>query len=180
MPDQARPMEVPISYERLREVYALCGSDAHDLDACPKTPKGPVEVIMEKFGAIKIQTNSDMVQNFASPSPHHTQKWVTILPKKHGRSIPFSKWKSAFKLVVTLASPIVKLVSNGSSPHQANSTSVKSVNPGTPSNPIVVGGVKVSPIVVAPTTQSGPSLVKDGVPPPADPLTGEYGQNENP
>ena len=38
VPNQSRPLEVPISYEGLHEVCAMCGSDAHELEACPETP----------------------------------------------------------------------------------------------------------------------------------------------
>jgi len=62
VPNQTAPLEVPISYEGLLEVCAVCGSDAHDLEACPETPKGPLEVIVEKFGAIKIQSDSVQCQ----------------------------------------------------------------------------------------------------------------------
>jgi len=72
--NQPRPLEVPISYEGLHEVCAMCGSDAHELEVCPETPKGPIEVIVEKFGAMKIHNDSDRGHKSASLSSPPTEK----------------------------------------------------------------------------------------------------------
>ena len=116
IPIQLRPLEVPISYEGLHEVCAWCGSNAHDLDAYPETPKGPIEVIVEKFGAAKIQYDSKSCpMPISSPIPI-TEKWVTVSPKKPGRSFTFSRRKSTFKFATVPASPSVKIVSNSLTP----------------------------------------------------------------
>jgi len=115
IPNQPRPLEVPISYEGLHEVYAMYGSDAHELEACPETPKGPIEVIVKKFGAMKIHNESDLGHKYAPSSSPPTEKWVTVAPKKRGRPFPLPKRKSAPKVTVAPASPTVKLVSSSSS-----------------------------------------------------------------
>jgi len=42
-------LHLPISYEGLHEVCAICGSTAHVLEACPDSPKNVFEVVVEKF-----------------------------------------------------------------------------------------------------------------------------------
>ena len=114
IPNQSRPLEVPISYEGLHEVCAWCGSNAHELDACPETPKGPMEVIVEKFGAAKLQNDSQSSPLPSSASPPLTEKWVTVSPRKRGRSSPFARRKPPSKLSSIPASPAVKIVTVGS------------------------------------------------------------------
>jgi len=118
-------MEVPISYEGLYEVCALCGSNAHDLDACPETPKGPLEVIVEKFGATSLQTESGSGTKAAPSSVVLPEKWVTVSPKKRGRFFPSSRKKNPSKFVGTPGPPSVKIVSSCSSPAHAAGVSTK-------------------------------------------------------
>jgi len=82
VPNQPRPLEVPISYEGLHEVCAVCGSEAHVLEECPQTPKGPLEVIVEKFGATKLQTDCDLRPSTPSSPYPPLEKWITVAPKK--------------------------------------------------------------------------------------------------
>jgi len=82
------------------------------LDACPETPKGPIEVIVEKFGAAKIHQDSGSDPN-SRPSPIPiTEKWVTVAPKKRGRSLTFSRRKNNPNMVPAPASPSVKIISS--------------------------------------------------------------------
>ena len=118
VPNQSQPLEVPISYEGLHEVCAWCGSNAHALEACPETPKGPLEVIVEKFGAAKIQSESEPSSNVASLSTPLAEKWVTVAPKKRGRSFPFPRKKNSSKIPTNPAPPSVKIVSTMASPIQ--------------------------------------------------------------
>ena len=121
VPNQPQPLEVPISYEGLHEVCAWCGSNAHVLDACPETPKGPLEVIVEKFGAAKIQPDNEPCLNQNPMSTPLAEKWVTVSPKKRGRSFPFARKKVSSKPSTSPAPPAVKIVSTVLSPLPAES-----------------------------------------------------------
>lgn len=48
-------LHLPISYEGLHEVCAICGSTVHAVEACPDSPKNVFEVVIEKFGATTLQ-----------------------------------------------------------------------------------------------------------------------------
>jgi len=119
IPNQTRPLEVPISYEGLHEVCAWCGSNAHELDACPETPKGPIEVIVEKFGAAKLHHDRESSPIPSSSSGPLTEKWVTVAPKKRGRSFTLPRRKGNPQIVTVPASPSVKIVSPSIN-HNAN------------------------------------------------------------
>jgi len=114
IPYQSRPLEVPISYEGLHEVCALCGSDAHELEVCPDTPKGPIEVIVEKFGATKLQNDNGSSSHSPPQATGPAEKWITVAPKKRGRSFPPSKRKTMPKIVVAPVSPSVKVIPHSS------------------------------------------------------------------
>jgi len=114
IPNQSRPLEVPISYEGLHEVCALCGSDAHELEVCPDTPKGPLEVIVEKFGATKLHNDNGSGSHSPPQVPTPAEKWITVAPKKRGRSFPTSKRKTMPKIVVAPVSPSVKVIPHSS------------------------------------------------------------------
>jgi len=92
----------------------MCGSDAHELEACPVTPKGPLEVIVEKFGATNIHSENELSQKSPSTATPPTEKWITVVPKKRGRPLPLPKRKSAPQVVVAPASPTVKLMPSSS------------------------------------------------------------------
>jgi len=166
-------MEVPISYEGLHEVCALCGSNAHDLDACPETPKGPLEVIVEKFGATTLQNGSESCSKAVSSTAPITEKWVTVSPKKRGRSFPFPRKKSTSKFAVAPASPSVKIVSNCSSPTHAAGVSTKAGGPSIlPTSPAAEGAA-ASP--VDPASQIVPAAATDAEVAQAEPLVGAAG-----
>jgi len=118
-------MEVPISYEGLHEVCALCGSNAHDLDACPETPKGPLEVIVEKFGATSLQNEDGSGAQSNPPPVNLPEKWVTVSPKKRSRLYPSSRKKNLAKFVNNPGPPSVKVISSCSSPASATEANTK-------------------------------------------------------
>jgi len=103
-------LEVPISYEGLHEVCALCGSNAHALEACPETPKGPLEVIVEKFGATKLENETDQSHVAHPSSSTSSEKWVTVAPKKRGRAFPSGRRRNAGHNPAFPAPPTVKVV----------------------------------------------------------------------
>jgi len=129
IPTQPRPLEVPISYEGLHEVCAWCGSNAHDLDTCPESPKGPLEIIVERFGATTIQNDNDSGPLPNTSAQHVTEKWVTISPKKQGRSLTFQRRKSSSKFGPPPAPPIVKVMSQSPSAAPANADCPPSEDP---------------------------------------------------
>ena len=50
IPTPNRDLVIPLIYEGLHEVCALCGSNAHTLEQCPSVPAVPkIEVVVEKF-----------------------------------------------------------------------------------------------------------------------------------
>jgi len=73
-----------------------------------------MEVIVEKFGAAKLQNDSQSSPLPSSASPPLTEKWVTVSPRKRGRSSPFARRKPPSKLSSIPASPAVKIVTVGS------------------------------------------------------------------
>jgi len=157
IPNQPRPLEVPISYEGLHEVCAWCGSNAHDLDTCPETPKGPLEIIVEKFGATKIQNDSDSCPLPNASSQPVTEKWVTVSPKKRGRSLTFPRRKSSSKFGPTPASPIVKIVSKSPSSAPDNAGCITVEDSDVPPGPPPEAGVTAhqSDVVPPPATDVG-------------------------
>jgi len=125
IPNQPHPLEVPISYEVLHEVCALCGSNAHDLEVCPETPKGPLEVIVEKFGATSLHTENSSGAKAGSSSVALPEKWVTVSPKKRGRLYPSTRKKTFPKTAASPGPPSVKVVSASSPPVNATELSPK-------------------------------------------------------
>jgi len=112
LPNNPKPLEVPISYEGLHEVCALCGSNAHALESCPETPKGPLKVIVEKFRATKLLNECDQGHVSNPSSSTSSEKWVTVAPKKRGRSLPSGKRRTVAPTTAVPAPPSVKVVSH--------------------------------------------------------------------
>jgi len=151
VPNKVQPLEVPISYEGLHEVCAWCGSNAHALDACPETPKGPLEVIVEKFGATKLQHVDDSESQKIPPPTPLAEKWVTVSPKKRGRTLPLARKKSSSKLSSTPAPPSVKVVSTVPSPAMVNTACPNPANMGGSPPFHATGGVMASPAAPDPS-----------------------------
>jgi len=116
IPNQPKPLEVPISYEGLHEVCALCGSVAHELEACPETPSGPIEVIVEKFGATQLSNDNEKGKQPAATSSTPLEKWITVAPKKRGRTSSLTRKKNTPSVVASPAPPSVKIVPSHPAP----------------------------------------------------------------
>jgi len=92
IPTPNGPLLIPITYEGLHDVCALCGTPDHLLDHCPSLPLAPkLEVVVEKFRNQAINDPSP-----SSPSSEHFDmggNWIRISPKKMGRSFGPSQLK---------------------------------------------------------------------------------------
>ena len=164
IPTQPRPLDVPISYEGLHEVCAMCGSDAHELEACPETPKGPIEVIVEKFGATKLHNENDLGQNSSSSASPPIEKWITVAPKKRSRCFPLSKRKNVPKVVVMLTAPTVRVVPSSSSPVHSSEQRHSPVHTGVAIHTTDVEGTEVTAAIL--NSNLGPAMpVEAGIPP---------------
>ena len=87
---------IPITYEGIHEVCALCGATDHLLDLCPSLPTPPkMEVVVEKFRAHGL--NDPPVATASSDPSELGAKWIKISPKKRGRKFSASNLNSAFK-----------------------------------------------------------------------------------
>lgn len=84
--------EVPLIYEGLHEVCALCGSDAHALEACPNYPvQAKIEVVVEKFGShsLACPNSTSLLSTTAQGTSPVAERWIRVAPKKRVR--PLSK-----------------------------------------------------------------------------------------
>jgi len=87
---------IPITYEGIHEVCALCGAPEHLLDQCPSLPTPPkMEVVVEKFRAHGL--NDPPAAAAHSDSSEMGGQWIKISPKKRGRPLSASNTKTAFK-----------------------------------------------------------------------------------
>jgi len=58
-------MKVPLIYEGLHEVCALCESDAHQIETCLNLSlQSTAEIVVEKFGGTKVKS----LVNVGNPS----------------------------------------------------------------------------------------------------------------
>ena len=78
-------LRIPITYEGLHEVCALCGGGDHLLELCPRLPVAHnIEVVVEKFEAHGLADPPNSAEpNFQAES---SERWIRISPKKRGRS----------------------------------------------------------------------------------------------
>lgn len=98
IPTSEAILSLPISYEGLHEVCAICGSTNHALDTCPNSPQNVFEVIVEKFGVTTLQPDSVTTSHTSgAKSQLPPENWVTVSPKKRSR-IPNSYRKSGMPL----------------------------------------------------------------------------------
>jgi len=177
IPKQPKPLEVPISYEGLHEVCALCGSHAHALESCLETPKGPIEVIVEKFGATKLQNESDQVHVPTPSSSTPPEKWVTVSPKKRGRSFPSGKRKNVTQIVVAPVSPSVQVISHPA-PVNVNASSFPPVSMGLA--PLISSNDGTAAILPHPHPQVGIVVDVTSASLPVEPLVGDSGLSFRP
>jgi len=149
----------------------MCGSDAHELEVCPETPKGPIEVVVEKFGATKLQNENDLGHQSPPPATPPAEKWVTVAPKKRGRTLPLSKRKSMPKVVVAPASPSVRVVPSSSSPVLPAVPPYTLAPSGMTLHSSALEDVKAPPTL--PTPHLGPAWPVAAAIPPVPSLAGE-------
>lgn len=72
----------------LHEVYALCESEDHQIEACPYLPvQSKVEIIVEKFGGgcNKVVVRVNHPFSSASEPVTTTDKWIRVSSKKRFR-----------------------------------------------------------------------------------------------
>jgi len=86
---EGHSMKVPFIYEVLHEVYALCGSDEHQIEACLLLPtQAKREVTIKKFSGPGPPTSKvNQSPLVVGPSPlSSTDNWIRVSPKKRIRS----------------------------------------------------------------------------------------------
>lgn len=101
-------MKVPLIYEGLYEVCALCDSDSRQTDSCPELPiQTKVEIVVQKFGEAKVKTPVNEVPINSSNDPMtFADKWIQVSPKK--RSCTMSSSHLGNKSYLN-ASPLPKI-----------------------------------------------------------------------
>jgi len=108
IPTPIRQLIIPLIYEGLHEVCALCGSNSHSLDQCPSVPSIPkIEVVVEKFQTHGLAENSPS-HNVSTSSPLETKdKWIRVAPKKRGRPVPSTKAREGSSGGLKIIEPIL-------------------------------------------------------------------------
>lgn len=109
IPTPLRELSIPIIYEGLHEVCALCGSTEHSLDQCPKVPSLPkIEVVIEQFQSYGIGEGPSKPPNETSSDhpPPQPDKWIRVAPKKRGRPPLLSKDRKGFSGGIRIKEPI--------------------------------------------------------------------------
>lgn len=112
-------MKVPLIYEGLHEVCALCGSESHQIEPCPDLSlQSKVEIVVEKFGGSNVLSPTNVINPSSSKEPVTTTgKWIQVSPKKRFRSMSSSSFSNQSPLKpptlpkVTIVDPI--LILNG-------------------------------------------------------------------
>lgn len=86
---QGRSMKVPLIYEGLHEVCALCGSDSHQIEVCPDLPtQSKIEIVVEKFGETNMKADANSGNSSSSKEPMTAaDQWIRVSPKKRFRSM---------------------------------------------------------------------------------------------
>jgi len=78
-------LAIPLTYEGLHEVCALCGKNDHILDLCPSLPAPPkMEVMVEQFKAHGLSDTNPSADHPSSSTS--SDNWIRISPKKRGRT----------------------------------------------------------------------------------------------
>ena len=97
-------LKIPITYEGLHEVCALCGGSDHLLELCPRLPVPPnIEVVVEKFEAHGIADHPPSDDPLAHDES--SDKWIRISPKKRGRSFTPSLGKKPSHTGIRISEP---------------------------------------------------------------------------
>jgi len=122
-----------------------------------------LEVIVEKFGATKLMPENEQGHESASSSSPSAEKWVTVAPKKRGRTLFSGRRRNEANISVTPASPIVKVI-----PHNAlDQVAAAAIQP--------VGTPAIQPI---PTDPPGPPADFFGTGRPGTPVGGNMGLHD--
>ena len=97
-------LKIPITYEGLHEVCALCGGSDHLLELCPRLPVVPnIEVVVEKFEAHGIADIPPSVDPHVQAES--SEKWIRISPKKRGRPFTPSLGKKPSQTGIRITEP---------------------------------------------------------------------------
>ena len=87
---EGRSMKIPLIYEGLHEVCALCGTKEHQIDSCFLIPlQARKEVRIEKFGNSSVTILKEPV-SLTAPLKNPisaTDNWIRVSPKKRIRSL---------------------------------------------------------------------------------------------
>ena len=86
---KGRSMKIPLIYEGLHEVCALCGNEEHQIDSCALIPPQPhKEVRIEKFGTSNVINLKPTAASLTPSKPplSATEKWIRVSPKKRIRT----------------------------------------------------------------------------------------------
>ncbi|KAJ8436160.1 hypothetical protein Cgig2_025327 [Carnegiea gigantea] len=191
-------LTIPLIYEGLQEVCALCGSPTHAIDKCPCIPSIPkIEIMVEKFQAQNIGDHKSPFQASTSGEPESKEKWIRVSPKERGRLCSTSPAKRSHYGGIRISEPPIPLkptqfVSRACVASPSSNDKGKAVLIETPlipndksfDEPILVGvpigciepgsvpvlPYKVFPPITASTYLSGTSLVATHVLSPTSPL----------
>jgi len=86
---EGRSMTIPLIYEGLHEVCALCGHEDHQIESCALLPsQSTKEVRIEKFGTptVKVLKHPATALTSSKSTLSATEKWIRVSPKKRMRS----------------------------------------------------------------------------------------------
>ena len=86
---EGRSMKIPLIYEGLHEVCALCGNEEHQIESCALIPPQPhKEVRIEKFGTSNVISLKHQAACLTPSKPplSATEKWIRVSPKKRIRT----------------------------------------------------------------------------------------------
>ena len=85
---KGRSMKIPLIYEGLHEVCALCGSDEHQIEACLLLPtQAKRKVRIEKFSSGVSTSKATQSPSAVGPPPLSTfDNWIRFSPKKRVRT----------------------------------------------------------------------------------------------
>lgn len=103
-------LQLPISYESLHEVCAICGSTSHALEACPDSPSNVFEVVVEKFGATTLKSDSGTFAAASGPQTAPLENWMTVSPKKRSKLPNAHRKRSILPTPSCFATPKVTTV----------------------------------------------------------------------
>lgn len=167
IPTPSHELNIPLIYEGLHEVYALCGSPIHAIDKRPCLPSLPkIEIMVEKFQAHNLSGATFPHASSSGGAPEAKEKWIRVSPKKRGRPsstppnprVPFG----GIRISEPQASPPPSLDNNASPSAKDKGKVVLVEEENTLANPILEG----IPLEGA-TSGLFPLLPHEIIPPPS-------------